>query len=260
MNGVHNVNMVHKNKTYSPKVQRSRERRTKLIISQAMDMILHEGLEGLTMHKLAKRMDYAVGALYRYFPSKDDLLGGLQILVIEQTILQFEALEKLVKENADEELMSLLQLKAVIYFYCAFATKNPTQFRLIGLMMGDPREILSMETGMAVFKSGFQLINHVGQFLKSASEEEFIESGNPIQRTVLLWACLNGLLNTQKLDRFSPGLFNAKILSTYFMNTLLRGWGASVEQLEKTNIAFDKLVEDLNWDLVNNISSFKEGE
>jgi len=46
--------------------------------------ILNDGLEALTIARLAKVVDAVVGTLYRYFPSKDSLLLPLQLHALEE--------------------------------------------------------------------------------------------------------------------------------------------------------------------------------
>ena len=70
-----------------------REKRREATIERIVDTALHlletEGYEGLTIQRLAKELGYAVGALYRYFRSKDALLVALPKA---KTVEDFEAL------------------------------------------------------------------------------------------------------------------------------------------------------------------------
>src|SRR5690349_8532012 len=86
------MNMIHK--TNETRISRKREQKLEQILLAGLDLIELEGLEGLTMHKLAQRLDYAVGALYRYVPSKEDLLAQLQILALNRYNTLYAEAEK----------------------------------------------------------------------------------------------------------------------------------------------------------------------
>ena len=60
---------------------RRRQARFKAILDAAMDLLVTDGLDGLTIHQLAKAVDYTPGALYHYFASKDAIIAELQLQI-----------------------------------------------------------------------------------------------------------------------------------------------------------------------------------
>jgi AcrR family transcriptional regulator len=57
---------------------RRREVRTEAVLDVASRIVAREGLEGLTLGKVAGELDLVGPALYRYFASKDALVAALQ--------------------------------------------------------------------------------------------------------------------------------------------------------------------------------------
>ena len=53
------------------------EARTKDILDAAMRMFARRGIENTTMQEIAREADLSAGAIYRYFPSKEELLRGV---------------------------------------------------------------------------------------------------------------------------------------------------------------------------------------
>lgn len=47
------------------------------ILKQAKMIMVNEGYKGLNMRTVAKKCNFAVGTIYNYFPTKDDLLAQL---------------------------------------------------------------------------------------------------------------------------------------------------------------------------------------
>lgn len=63
-----------------PRAPLSRER----ILAAAVDLADHEGLEALTMRRLASTLDVEAMSLYHHLPGKDVLLDGLIEMVVEE--------------------------------------------------------------------------------------------------------------------------------------------------------------------------------
>ena len=63
-----------------PRAPLSRER----ILAAAVDLVDHEGLEALTMRRLASTLDVEAMSLYHHLPGKDALLDGLVEMVVDE--------------------------------------------------------------------------------------------------------------------------------------------------------------------------------
>lgn len=53
------------------------------IREKAVEMIVHEGFDGLSMHKLAKAANISVSTIYIYFKNREDLLNQLYAAAVE---------------------------------------------------------------------------------------------------------------------------------------------------------------------------------
>ncbi len=69
--------------TLGPRAQR-RVRKTQRYLDVALGLIVGEGLESVTMHRIASEAGTAVGAIYRYYPSKGALVAAMQTQAIER--------------------------------------------------------------------------------------------------------------------------------------------------------------------------------
>jgi AcrR family transcriptional regulator len=65
-----------------PRAPLSRER----ILAAAVDLVDHEGLEALTMRRLASTLEVEAMSLYHHLPGKDALLDGLVEMVVEEVV------------------------------------------------------------------------------------------------------------------------------------------------------------------------------
>lgn len=93
-------------------------------LAEARDLIKEDGWEGLTLRKLAQRMQCSPMALYTYFADKQALL----------TALALEGFEKLAKRHeGTSRLEPLSALRKIMLDHIAFAEENPTEYRILFL-------------------------------------------------------------------------------------------------------------------------------
>jgi AcrR family transcriptional regulator len=74
--------------------QRQERRRARVrddILEAAERVVALEGVEALSMRKLADSVDYSAGALYKYFASKEDLIKALKGVFFETLVTRLEA-------------------------------------------------------------------------------------------------------------------------------------------------------------------------
>ncbi len=194
--------MVHAVAT--PREQR-REETAARILAAAKLLIAEGGYESLTMSKVAKALGYRAGALYRYFESKDAIVFALQRRAAE-TILGDVQQSTAAVGSGD----ALTRVAANAYAYASLSARRPTEFRLISLSVGDPRELLATEEAKGargVVPALSAVLSHVAGHYAEAEAEGALRTGDATLRTVVLWGALHGVMQLEKLERFGilPG-------------------------------------------------------
>ena len=109
-------------------LQKRRERyRSELraeTLSAARKLIQEEGYQGLTIRKLAQRMECSPMALYSYFADKQALL----------TALALEGFEKVAKRfDSTVHRDPLTAVRKILLDYIAYAEENPNEYRILFL-------------------------------------------------------------------------------------------------------------------------------
>jgi len=93
-------------------------------LSAARELIQEVGYEGLSLRKLAKRMECSPMALYSYFADKQALLIALAL----------EGFEKLAKRfDSTVSRNPLTALRKILLDYIAYAEENPFEYRILFL-------------------------------------------------------------------------------------------------------------------------------
>ena len=225
--GVHFVNMVHAGRR-----ERRRTERSSAFREAALALIREDGLDGLTLPKLAKEADAAVGAVYRYFPSKEALFADLQSALLVDLAGWLRALdEELAKKSA------LCRILAAARFYGRLPETIGGRFDLIAAAIGDPRTLVPTELAGPVIAAAGPLFAHLASLLRAAEIED------PEERAIVLWASLHGVVQIRKLERASDLIDTARLERT-LVRSLLAGWGAGARALTTAERQVDRLFED----------------
>ena len=224
----------------STRRQRKRQARQAQMLDAAMKIVVNKGLDALTIARLARSLDAAVGAIYRYFPSKAALLVALQIQAIELFHEDMRGASdrisaQLIERGHDPETSSsgaLCRIFMVLNTYISDAERAPDRHRLIDQLMSTPVPLLNEAELEVVGRSLGPILGFVSELLDKASAIGALSAGDSAQRTHVLWASLHGLDHFRKRDRFEPPNLQVKALTEATATALLLGWGAPRDALE----------------------------
>ncbi len=213
--------------TTTPRSRR-RAKNLEMILDKAMDLVILNGWEGFSVHRLAREVDYTPGALYRYFDSKDEIFSALVVRILKMLLEQIQTHLDLAPEDR------LVQLIVTARSYKSFALQAPHRFGLMAMMMADPKELLLSENAARpVVGAMLDALKPLREVIELAMSEGILERGNASQRTLTLFASLQGILQLRKLGEKVPHVFDVDILFQTLMNSVLMGWGVDMEDIQK---------------------------
>lgn len=206
------------------------------IVDAALVVVTEEGVEALTMQRLAQELGYAIGALYRYFASKDALLMALQRRVLELLAQDLAAADAravahLERSQASAEAAALTRLVVATRVYETLPDRRPSHFRLLSVWLGDPDPIVPVESALPAVSGSVALFLPVPARFREAVERGALEEGDATQRTLVLFGAVHGVLTLRKLSRFGIAALEPSVLSAELCRALLRGWGAAEPHL-----------------------------
>ena len=97
----------------------SRREREKLwqrreMLTAAIKLFSEKGYHNVSMHEIAKKAEFAMGTLYKFFKNKEDLYESI---IIEQADMFHEALAKALEEENDEieKLQNYVKVKGAVF-------------------------------------------------------------------------------------------------------------------------------------------------
>jgi len=164
----------------------------KRISQAAQELFLEQGLEGVSMRKVAKMAGVSAPAIYRHYENKDDLLReiideGLQIL---ETYL----------EPALEEPTPLERLNRLADRFLDFAIEQPKYFEFA--FMIPSRSISDVRTELA--EKNWVTFNMALKQIGACMEAGIFKKDDPLAAAITIWAGVYGLIALHRMHRFGP--------------------------------------------------------
>lgn len=165
--------------------------RTK-ISDAAQDLFLRDGIDGVSMRKVAEKAGVTAPAIYRYFRDKDELLAE----IITSGLRMLEDYLKPALE-ADDPLQ---RLHLLIDNYLDFALERPKYFDFAFLVPGRDIGGISEELKRHNWTTFRMSVEQVAMCI----ERGVFRKDDPIQTSILIWATVHGLVILYRTQRFGP--------------------------------------------------------
>jgi len=197
-----------------------------------MAIIEEEGFDALTIARLAKRADAAVGALYRYFDSKDALLTALQIRAAHRTLEDVQEDLKLLPPPTTPGL-ALARAITALTSWSRFRVRRPALFALIDWSLSAPQHLLQDRSAERVAVAFEPLLALAVVVFQDAVKAGALEGGPYTKRTYGAWALLHGVGHFQKRDRLLPAPLQATRVFEQIFRDLLEAWGANTAHTDE---------------------------
>jgi len=155
----------------------------------AQELFAAEGIEGISMRKIADRVGVTATALYRHFRDKDAILDAL--ISAGLTVLS-DYLDPALRARDPER-----RLRGLIDAYLRFALEQPRYFDLAFLVpSASTRMSEELERhNRATFKMAIEQV-------AACMQVGIFRQGDPIETAVYLWSTAHGLVTLHRMNRF----------------------------------------------------------
>ncbi len=174
-------------------------------LSAARKLIQEEGYQGLTIRKLAQRMECSPMALYSYFADKQALLTALALEGYEKVAKRFDSAVHRDPLNA---------VRKILLDYIAYAEENPNEYRILFLSVETLGEIeLSREDLQERNPAFGALFKRVEACIKAG-----VLQGEAFAVSTVLWTAAHGaaslLITAQKFPFGSRRRYADEVVAT----------------------------------------------
>lgn len=187
--------------------EREREQLRHDIVVAARDLLLEQGLSGLSMRSIAERIEYSPATIYLYFKDKEELVG-------EVVRTGFELMQEVVQaelQRSGADASAAQQYGAMGRAYARFALENPAYFRVMFELPATAGKCEPAPTQRPA--NGFeQTVEVVGR----AIDEGEIRGTDPRRTAVIGWGLVHGLTAL-----YLAGHLNDEVASPLAFNDLI---------------------------------------
>ena len=187
-----------------------------------MDVVIEQGFGALSIHGLAKQVDYTPGALYRYFASKDALIAAL----ITRIVGSFGSVVTRTATLSPQD-RPLQRVSVALASYKQLAFVAPHRFGLVSLLLAEPRMVIADLTEAApALEATLAAWQPLVAGLRDAQERGELDDGSAESRAVQAFSLVHGLMQLRKQQQRLPGVFDIDECFVEGLTSLFVGWGA----------------------------------
>jgi TetR/AcrR family transcriptional regulator len=146
-----------------PRREREKLKQRQEMLAAALELFSKKGYHNVSMHEIAKKSEFAIGTLYKFFKNKEDLYKAL---VLERSDKFHEAITMAIQEPVDEieKLREYVKVKGQVFrdnvslVRLYFAETRGASFNITAGLDREIRERYGhfLETLASIFKSGMR--------------------------------------------------------------------------------------------------------
>ena len=194
--------------------ERERDQRRELILTAASEIVAKEGIDNLSIRKIANKIEYSPAIIYHYFRDKDDILEHLLTKGYQKIVNGLMS----VQESADNPEQ---RLKGFMRKYIDMALQNPEEYK--NYLLNDSPCVLGHTSVLFKGASGKrQAIGMLCQALKEICQQE-CPGDDQIELTAqVIWASLFGVIIRLIIEKDIPEE-QRKNLIEHHINVVING-------------------------------------
>lgn len=158
------------------------------ILEAARDTLVREGYDGLSMRRVAERIDYSPTAIYLQFKDRDELV----FCVCEELLA---GLVRELQEVAEKNRDPLAALKKGLRRYVEFGRRHPQHYQAAFMIPhadardGDARSTLTGEPGTMAFRA----FSFLPRLVEACVKQKKLGRVDAHRASCALWAGVHGI-------------------------------------------------------------------
>lgn len=181
------VGVKSKPKPTTARRERERSARRQLILDVAKAVFAERGFLNATVEEIAERSELAVGTLYLYFKSKEEMYVSL---LFDAMAIFYERIEAVRASGSSPDA----QLRAVWNFFYEFYQSQPEYYRAFMFLHNEGlREMISPEVMNAINRQAGKNFHQVGQIVQAGVDAGIFRPVDPRGVVDVMWSLLMGL-------------------------------------------------------------------
>ena len=166
----------------STPAERRRRKVRDAIVKAAEEIFAEEGAEGLSMRRIAERIDYSPAALYKYFDSKEALVHEIREMFFERMLRRMEQVSQSIDDDGPRLCLQCMQA------YIDTGCEQPAHYKLaFGGVYAESERTLDDDSYSLAAKE------HLRGMITQSVEEGWFREVSIELASNSVWAAVHGL-------------------------------------------------------------------
>jgi len=195
--------------------EREKQEMKHLIIKTAMQLFIEEGIDNVSIRKIADKIEYSPGSIYSYFQDKGEIIHAIHTEGFEKLYALQRTLDDV--NNPFEKLIKMGEL------YMQFAMENNDYYDLMFIAKGVAEKIYEKQE----WDVGQRSYDYLRDTVKDCIEQGYMVQSDIDAATFAMWSFVHGMSsliirgrcamileeNIKNIVKGSLGFINANINS-----------------------------------------------
>lgn len=151
------------------------------IVKTAMRLFIKEGIDNVSMRKIADKIEYSPGALYSYFKDKGEIIHAIHTEGFEKLYTLQRSLDNITDPFERLALMGKL--------YMQFALENPDYYDLMFIAKGVAEKIYEKQE----WDVGQRSYDYLRETVKECIEQGYLVNSDVDSATFAIWGFVHGM-------------------------------------------------------------------
>ncbi len=183
-------------------------------------LIARDGLDALTLRRLADSFSVSAPALYAHFRDKEDLLRAVAEREFDELMVRYREIDA-----ASDPARPLDRVRAQCRNYVRMSQEDPELFRVMFLFPPDLGDLLDVPEG-AQLPAATQAFQMAVGALEDAIAAGHLDPVDPMVMALTVWAGIHGVASILVLGLDLPPEAQDALV-TEVTSRILRGYGAA---------------------------------
>jgi AcrR family transcriptional regulator len=162
------------------------------ILAAATELFLSEGLDNVSIRRIADKIEYAPSTIYLYFKDKESILQAICVTV-------FQELTARLREVTEENLPPLESLRKGCRTYIEAGMEHPKEYQLV---FGQPWGVMPENQPCDADAAGMESYAELHKAIVRCMDAGVIRQEDPDILSQSIWMAIHGVTHmlNQKLD------------------------------------------------------------
>lgn len=187
------------------------------ILDAARDLLLSDGIENISISKIAHKAELGVGTIYFYFKNKEEIFISLQ----EEGLALFYSM---IQKIDAKKIKSDEKLELIAKAFYRFSQEHKDYYDIINYFLSSSREFFETELKNKIDMAGYKIFYLIESVIAEGMADKTFKKADAKKNSILFFGALHGLIQLKKLERTTLSGQDHADIYEYSIKTLIGGF------------------------------------